>query len=349
MRLLFTFSILLLFAKDLSAQVQPAASTSSGVKSSAAAPKKGVVRKKPQVREQHASKDYTPPKVIPSAPKRHEDMTLDELQNAVDSGKDDALFELANRLAPSGYDKAFPLYLQSYTKTDNYLAAFKVGYSYSAGLGTPVIEKKVMTYMNPGIAKDYGPANLMAGLMYQSGTSVTKDLAIANTYFKKAFENINGKINTDAWEEMAMGMIYLMGSTVPQNTTAGIEWLTKSSDHGCVFAQYMIANWYKKNDALKKAFDTLNKVASAGLRDGQNDLALAYENGQGVEQNFESAFYWCNKSAIQGYGKGQYNLGRYYERGIGTSINTTEAIAWYQKAAKGGHTEAKEALARLTK
>ena len=76
-------------------------------------------------------------------------------------------------------------------------------------------------------------------------------------------------------------------------------------------------------------------------------MGCCYENGDGVEQNYEEAAKWWRLAAEQGNVKAQYNLGCSYEDGKGVEQNHEEAIKWYRLAAEQGEEDAKEALARL--
>ena len=56
---------------------------------------------------------------------------------------------------------------------------------------------------------------------------------------------------------------------------------------------------------------------------------------------------WYSKAAEQGYPNAQYDLALKYENGLGVNKDYNEAIKWYGKAANQGHTNAKKALERL--
>ena len=51
------------------------------------------------------------------------------------------------------------------------------------------------------------------------------------------------------------------------------------------------------------------KAAHSGNAAAQNNLALCYESGKGVEKHLTKAQYWFSKSAEQGNPHAQCNLG----------------------------------------
>ncbi len=57
--------------------------------------------------------------------------------------------------------------------------------------------------------------------------------------------------------------------------------------------------------------------AEQGDADAQYNLALKYDNGQGVPQDYAEAAKWYRKAAEQGIAKAQNNLGLKYAKGDG--------------------------------
>ena len=78
-------------------------------------------------------------------------------------------------------------------------------------------------------------------------------------------------------------------------------------------------------------------------------LALYYELGIAVEQDYKKAFEWYQKAAEQGHDTAQYELGNHYYYGHGTEKSYIKAFEWYMKAAEQGNAAAEEALANFGK
>src|SRR5947208_827889 len=74
--------------------------------------------------------------------------------------------------------------------------------------------------------------------------------------------------------------------------------------------------------------------AQSGDKEAQFQVARAYEDGSGVEQNDDQAVQWYRKAAEQNYSKAQNSLGLMYRGGRGVPKDKSEAVLWYLKAAK---------------
>src|SRR5262249_51806209 len=84
-----------------------------------------------------------------------------------------------------------------------------------------------------------------------------------------------------------------------------------------------------------------------GYAEAQHNLALMYENGEGVPQDYSEAARWYRIAAKQGNPGSQNNLGRLYETGDGVTKDYAAAIEWYRRAVEGGDTIARSNLQRV--
>ncbi len=88
--------------------------------------------------------------------------------------------------------------------------------------------------------------------------------------------------------------------------------------------------------------------AGAGDADARYALALAYENGEGVDRDLPLAARWYAKAAQQGHPDAQYRLGLMYESGEGIKPDYRRAAEWYRRAGGvGRHPGAQFAMGRL--
>lgn len=71
----------------------------------------------------------------------------------------------------------------------------------------------------------------------------------------------------------------------------------------------------------------LTEEAEQGNPYAQLLLALRYDNGQGVPQDYKKAIYYATLAANQGYAEAQFNLGVMYANGQGVPQNYTQAYA----------------------
>ncbi|MDD9900321.1 MAG: tetratricopeptide repeat protein [Alphaproteobacteria bacterium] len=74
--------------------------------------------------------------------------------------------------------------------------------------------------------------------------------------------------------------------------------------------------------------------------------ALAYETGQGIEQDFTQARHWYEVALARGARGGAMALASIYARGIGGPENMAGAISIYKMEAEAGNTQAQMQLAR---
>ena len=78
----------------------------------------------------------------------------------------------------------------------------------------------------------------------------------------------------------------------------------------------------------------LLQKAEAGDKKAQYRLAIAYQEGRGVEKNYFEAAKWYRRSADQGFAAAQSALGFYYRHGLGLPRDAIEAVHWYRVAAE---------------
>jgi TPR repeat protein len=81
-----------------------------------------------------------------------------------------------------------------------------------------------------------------------------------------------------------------------------------------------------------KAVALYRKDAELGVIDAQVNLALMYQEGQGVAQDFAQAAKWFGQAAKQGNAEAQHNLGLLYLEGKGVAKNLVEADKWFRLA-----------------
>ena len=88
-------------------------------------------------------------------------------------------------------------------------------------------------------------------------------------------------------------------------------------------------------------------AALGGLLQAQFNLALIYDQGLGVTQDYTEALKWYRMAAAQGYAEAQHNLGNMYRQGQGVTQDDAEAAHWYRKAAGQGIVEAQNSLGSM--
>jgi TPR repeat protein len=101
--------------------------------------------------------------------------------------------------------------------------------------------------------------------------------------------------------------------------------------------------------AVPPGNDIMNAVteshAKQGDADAQFNLALRYQDGDGMARDFAKAAHWFGKAAGQGHAAAQYSLALMYDKGQGMQPDETKSAYWNRKAAERGHQAAQFNLA----
>ena len=92
---------------------------------------------------------------------------------------------------------------------------------------------------------------------------------------------------------------------------------------------------YKSGD-YTTAFKEFAALAEQGDVNAQHNLAVMYDNGEGVPQDYKQAVMWFTKAAEQGNVRAQYNLGLMYANGQGVPQDNVYAHMWFNLSAANG-------------
>ena len=76
----------------------------------------------------------------------------------------------------------------------------------------------------------------------------------------------------------------------------------------------------------------LRKAAEQGLAEAQFNLGCAYDNGEGVPQDYAQSAAWYRRAADQGLANAQFNLELMYRSGQGVPQDFAQAGDWLRKA-----------------
>lgn len=93
-----------------------------------------------------------------------------------------------------------------------------------------------------------------------------------------------------------------------------------------------------------KALPLLTIAAEAGDVKAQHFLALMYQNGNGVERDFEKAAYWYDKTAKQGDAEAQLTYAMILALGKGVEADIAAACHWATVSYHRGNEKAWQTL-----
>lgn len=101
------------------------------------------------------------------------------------------------------------------------------------------------------------------------------------------------------------------------------------------------------DQAITEPIPVLQTQAAMGDPSSQFNLALAYQEGNGVERNIATAVQWYTKAANSGLAIAQFNLAVLYANGAEIPKNEKEAAKWFYAAAQNGYFDAQKVLIGL--
>lgn len=196
------------------------------------------------------------------------------------------------------------------------------------------------------------------GQIYATGNHVTKDLERAAYWYRRVAENassgegkadlLEGLISANrpqTWQDIKgtaqynLGVMYLNGMGIAQDTTEGLSWLKKAAGNGNRDALLGLARIYLKGlygvtPDKTEAFAWVIKLANRGDAQGQYNAGIMYYRGIGTPQDKNAAVNWFLKAANQGYVDAMVVLAEMYAHGDGVPLDEEKAKEWLKKAEK---------------
>ncbi len=127
-----------------------------------------------------------------------------------------------------------------------------------------------------------------------------------------------------------------------------LQHLQNNAEYGDVLAQFQLAIMYEEGRELPQDYSQAvawyKKSAENGYALVQNKLGQMYAQGLGVDKDENQAFAWYQKAAEQNLPEAQVSLGHMYRDGLGVDQDNVQAISWYEKAAQQGFAAAQYIL-----
>lgn len=163
----------------------------------------------------------------------------------------------------------------------------------------------------------------------------------------------------DAAAQYKLGVLYLQGLGMMQNSVRACYWYRKAAEQGQMEAQYMLGLMFSKGEGVPQDFvqarQWWEKAAAQKDTTGDNNVILhangsfyfnpyitgmaeynlgeLYNNGLGVGQDEDQARQWWEKAAARGFITAQLRLGYLYYQGKGVRQDYGMARQWWEKAA----------------
>lgn len=175
----------------------------------------------------------------------------------------------------------------------------------------------------------------------------------------RAFEVTKAAANDGiASSQYDLAVMLLEGKGTAIDSKAAYKWFARAAEGNYHPAYYRMAKMHELGLGVQKdqekasrlynvAASELDVFAQMGDAQSQNQLAMMYENAQGVIRNYALAFSWYKRAADQGHAEAQYNVGRMFAMGFGVDKSELEASLWFRLSADQGNSKARETLKKI--
>ena len=198
----------------------------------------------------------------------------------------------------------------------------------TAPVDTPLLKQKLLEKAKKGNAS----AQLQLALIYAEEKEEASHAQAVELMQKAVAANL---CNAEA----ELGLWYVTGKMGTLDREKGERLLRKAANAGEPHAQTNLG-WVLASSDPTTAAEWHRKAAKQGLRDAEFNLGLAYQNGIGVDQNFQEAFKWFQKAAEHGHRAAMENMAAFYFEGHGVEKNLQEAVRLLREAAHAGSPQA---------
>jgi uncharacterized protein len=129
------------------------------------------------------------------------------------------------------------------------------------------------------------------------------------------------------------------------------ERLLANAESGTAEEQYNLAMRFERGIVVRQNYREAARwyrlSAMQAYPGAQYKLCELSEQGRGVPQDYQEALRWCGLAADQGHGHAMFMLGRLYHTGHGVQRDVVRAHMWYNLASAYGYEEGKRWRDRL--
>lgn len=220
---------------------------------------------------------------------------------------------------------------------DDVEAMAEFGGKFFFGVGTEVDYDKAYYWLSKAAAEDSCYSISLIAHMYETGRGVTKDLTKALEWYEKA------AILEDVEAQKAMGYYHLIGEGLEKNIAETMKWYTRAAEQGDNDIQVELGLLYYNLEKYGKEGDYRTAAIWFSIAAEQNHpkalycLAIAHEEGKGVEQDSLEALRLMKESAALGYPAANFKLGLWQREGTHSlKKNLKKAIRYFRSGADAG-------------
>jgi len=179
---------------------------------------------------------------------------------------------------------------------------------YKSGNGVKQNNDKYIYWLKKSAENNYSKAQAILGEAYRDGAyGLKQDYETALALFEKS------AAQDDRFGQFYLGVVYEKGRGVKKDIELAIHWYKKAANQDSAEALINLGFIYcygAENVSINttKALKYYLKGAELGHPEAQFQLGLMYDNGLGVEPNYDKAYELYKKAADQGHGGALNNI-----------------------------------------
>ena len=132
----------------------------------------------------------------------------------------------------------------------------------------------------------------------------------------------------------------------PMIRPEAVSWYAKAAAGGYTVAQHNLAVMYEKGRGVAQDYGLARRwygaAAAQGDAEAMTNLGLMQYRGQGGAKDPKAAIETFTRAAKLGSVKAAYDLGTLLEHGDGVAADPTSAASWYRQAADGNYARCAE-------
>lgn len=187
-----------------------------------------------------------------------------------------------------------------------------------SGAGPSRNDRDALEYFRRSAELGYGPAQVVLGYLYESGTMTGGSQSQAVDWYRKAANQ------GDVLAQWMLGRSYFNGGGIQQDLNAAQKWLKQAADQGNPFGAYYLARIMADRD-YTKAPPLYKAAADQGLPPAQYYYAKALKEGRGIGLDRFKAYVWFVVALDAGYSTAQRDLAELEGSGFLSTAQIAEA------------------------
>ncbi len=220
-------------------------------------------------------------------------------------------------------------------------AARLLAWKFANGIGVDVDSEAAAYY--EGLVQ----GNSSAATLTKIDWLILEGPAFSRNYPKALAWNLRAAKQEDPIALYNLGVIYERGLGAEADPEQALAWITRAAEAGHPTAQWMLGLYIMESEiGPEGAIEWFEQAAEQGNLEAQKTLARFYENGTGVEKDYEQALKWYKRAAIRGDAEAQSKVGMFYDSGLGVEKDVNQSFYWNQIAAQRGDVRAQTLLGK---